>query len=99
MWVRHVVVPGITDGEDHIRNLAKKIRELKNVVKVELLPYHTMGENKYEVMNMKYKLEGVEPMDRSRNAELMQLLLQELGEGFCERKEEGKEETYIQRIG
>lgn len=99
MWVRHVVVPGITDSEDHIRNLAKKIRELKNIVKVELLPYHTMGENKYEVMNIKYKLEGVEPMDRTRNAELMQLLLQELGEDFCVRKEEGKEDTYIQRIG
>ena len=99
LWVRHVVVPGITDSEDHIRNLAKKIRSLKNVEKVELLPYHTMGENKYEVMNMKYKLDGVEPMDRGRNAELTALLLEELGEGFYERKEEGKEESYIQRIG
>lgn len=99
MWIRHVVVPGITDSEEHIRNLAKKIRGLRNVDKVELLPYHTMGENKYEAMNMKYKLEGVEAMDRERNAELTELLLQELGKDFYVTQEEGKEKTYIRRIG
>ncbi len=99
MWVRHVVVPGITDGEEHIKNLAKKIKSLKNVEKVELLPYHTMGENKYEVMNLKYKLEGVEPMDKARNEELTLLLLKELGEDFYIRQESGEEGTYIKRIG
>lgn len=99
MWIRHVVVPGITDSEDHIRNLAKKIRTLGNVEKVELLPYHTMGENKYEAMNIKYKLEGVEPMNREWNAQLTELLLNELGEEFCVQKEEGKDESYIRRIG
>ena len=99
MWIRHVVVPGITDGEDHIRNLAKKIRTLGNVEKVELLPYHTMGENKYEAMNIKYKLEGVEAMNRERNAQLTELLLKELGEDFCVQKDAGKDASYIRRIG
>lgn len=64
MWVRHVVVPGITDDREHLIALKKFIDTLKNVEKVELLPYHVLGSNKYEVMGIKYKLEGLEPMDK-----------------------------------
>lgn len=85
MWVRHVVVPGISDDENHIRNLAKKIKSLNNVDKVELLAYHTLGENKYETMNIKYKLEGVEAMDKERTKELTEILFQELGKDFFDR--------------
>lgn len=99
MWIRHVVVPGITDGEEHILQLARKIKTLKNVEKVELLPYHTMGENKYEVMNMKYKLEGVEQMDRTRCQELSALLLKELGNDFMEKTDAGTQHTTIHKIG
>lgn len=97
MWIRHVVVPGITDGEDHIRSLAAKIKTLSQVEKVELLPYHTLGENKYESMNIKYKLEGVEPMNRERTRELSDLLFAELGEDFTS---VGKKDEFVaQRIG
>ena len=64
MWIRHVVVPGLTDGEQHIKELNKFINTIPNVLKVELLPYHLLGINKYEVMNITYKLEGVEAMDK-----------------------------------
>lgn len=64
MWIRHVVVPGSTDGEEHIRELKEFISTLNNVEKVELLPYHVLGVNKYEKMGIKYPLEGVEPMDK-----------------------------------
>ena len=64
MWIRHVVVPGLTDGEEHIKGLKEYIKDLKNVEKVELLPYHLLGVNKYEVMGIKYPLEGVEAMDK-----------------------------------
>ena len=40
MWVRHVVVPGVTDGESHLERLAQYVRTLPNVQRVELLPYH-----------------------------------------------------------
>ena len=98
MWIRHVVVPGITDSEEHIVQLAQKIKTLQNVEKVELLPYHSMGENKYEVMNIKYKLEGVEQMDRKRTQELTALLHKELGQDFVERVEEKSEGTTLHRI-
>lgn len=98
MWVRHVVIPGITDQEDHIVNLAKKIKELGNVTKVELLPYHTLGENKYEAMNIKYKLEGVEQMSKKRTEELTEILLKELGPDFFAEENETSS-TFIKKIG
>ncbi|MEG1482080.1 pyruvate formate-lyase-activating protein [Clostridium sp.] len=63
VWVRHVVVPGLTDGVDHIRELKKFISNINNVEKVELLPYHVLGVNKYEKMELHYPLEGVPQMD------------------------------------
>lgn len=61
MWVRHVVVPGLTDGEEHLKGLEEYIKTLKNVKKVELLPYHVLGVSKYKVLGIPYPLEGVEP--------------------------------------
>lgn len=66
MWVRHVVVPGLTDGEEHIRELKKYISGIKNVEKVELLPYHLLGVNKYESLGIKYPLAGVEEMSQEK---------------------------------
>ncbi|MBW8384372.1 MAG: pyruvate formate lyase-activating protein [Youngiibacter sp.] len=82
MWIRHVVVPGITDGEEHIRRLADKLKPIRGVIKVELLPYHTLGQNKYEEMHIKYKLDGVEPMDKERCNYLTEILFEELGEDY-----------------
>lgn len=64
MWVRHVVVPGLTDKEEHLKELKKFIDTIPNVEKVELLPYHMLGVNKYEVLGYKYPLEGVEAMNK-----------------------------------
>lgn len=64
MWIRQVVVPGKTDSEEYIRELGKFIKTLDNVEKVELLPYHLLGVNKYETLGIKYKLEGLEAMDK-----------------------------------
>ncbi|WP_194190004.1 pyruvate formate-lyase-activating protein [Clostridium chrysemydis] len=56
MWIRHVVVPGLTDGEEHIREFKKYISNIENVEKVELLPYHLLGVNKYDSLKMNYPL-------------------------------------------
>lgn len=68
MWVRHVVVPGLTDGEEHLRGLREYIHTLPNVEKVELLPYHCLGTAKYEKLNLEYPLKDVPPMDRKKCA-------------------------------
>ena len=64
MWIRHVAVPGLTDGEEHILGLKKYVDTIPNVQKIELLPYHLLGVNKYEIMKIKYPLDGVEAMDK-----------------------------------
>ena len=66
MWVRHVVVPGVTDGESHLERLAQYVRTLPNVQRVELLPYHLLGVNKYAALGLPYPLAGVPAMDRAR---------------------------------
>ena len=75
VWVRHVVVPGITDSEEHITKLAKIINEeVPNLDKVELLSYHVLGVSKYEELSIPYKLKGVEAMDKDKTKELQTLI-------------------------
>ncbi|MTI65765.1 MAG: pyruvate formate lyase-activating protein [Firmicutes bacterium] len=66
VWIRHVVIPGLTDGEKHIDKLKEVIDGFNNVEKVELLPYHTLGINKYKEMGISYKLKNVKPMDERK---------------------------------
>lgn len=66
IWIRHVVVPGMTDSKEHIARLEEIIKGIKNVVKVELLPYHTLGVQKYEKLGIPYRLKNVEPMDKDQ---------------------------------
>ncbi len=62
LWIRHVVVPGLTNGEEHLRALQAYIKTLRHVEKVELLPYHTLGVGKYEALGIPYPLQGVPPL-------------------------------------
>ncbi|QWT17346.1 pyruvate formate lyase-activating protein [Collinsella sp. zg1085] len=73
--IRHVVVPGITDTTHECFELGKLIGSWRNIVGLEMLPYHTMGVNKYEQLGLSYKLEGVRAMDKERLPELRQAVL------------------------
>ena len=59
MWIRYVLVPGVTDDEEDVKKLSEHIKTLKTVDKVEVLPYHTLGVPAYEKLGIKYTLEGV----------------------------------------
>jgi pyruvate formate lyase activating enzyme len=58
-WLRYVLVPGYSDSEADIRALGEHLGGFKMVERVEVLPYHTLGVHKYEVMGQEYKLKGV----------------------------------------
>lgn len=73
--IRHVVVPGITDSEEENYELGRIIGRWKNVVGLEMLPYHTMGIAKYEKLGIPYKLAGVEQMDKAKIPALRQAVL------------------------
>lgn len=59
MWIRHVLVPGITDSEEHLKSLKEFIATLKTVQKVEVLGYHTLGVHKWAQSKEDYPLAGV----------------------------------------
>ncbi|MBR1845384.1 MAG: pyruvate formate lyase-activating protein [Oscillospiraceae bacterium] len=59
MWIRRVLVPGVTDGEEELKELKRLIDSLKTVKRVEILPYHTLGQFKWENLNIPYPLEDV----------------------------------------
>ena len=61
VWIRHVLVPGVTDDADALTRLGAFIRTLGNVRKVEVLPYHTLGVAKWKALGLNYSLEGVKP--------------------------------------
>lgn len=58
LWIRQVLVPGITDDEQDLLELKDFISTLKTVEKVEILPYHDLGKFKWEKLGCKYELEG-----------------------------------------
>lgn len=62
LWIRHVMVPGLTFGEEHVAELETYLKEIPNIQKVELLPYHVLGVHKYEKLGIPYPLEGVRPV-------------------------------------
>lgn len=62
VWIRHVVVPGITYNEEYLTRLGEFLATLNNVKALDVLPYHTMGIPKYENLGMEYPLKGVEPL-------------------------------------
>jgi len=64
MWIRHVVVPGLTDEDEYLFQLGYFIGQFKNLKALDALPYHTMGENKYEKLGMTYKLAGTPAMNK-----------------------------------
>lgn len=75
MWIRHVVVPGLTDEDEYLEQLGYFIGQFSNLKALDALPYHTMGENKYEKLGMTYKLAGVPAMDKDKLIEKKQVIL------------------------
>ena len=63
MWIRQVIIPGITDEKEDLLKLKDFISSLDSVEKIEFLPYHTMGKYKWENLGLKYELEGVREAD------------------------------------
>ena len=57
MWIRYVLVPGFNSNEEVLVQTSQFIKSLKNVEKVEILPYHTFGIYKYKELNIPYRLE------------------------------------------
>lgn len=73
VWIRHVLVPGVTDDDGALRRTRAFLDTLSNVQRVEVLPYHTLGAYKWSELGKAYPLAGVQPpsAERLQNAEAL----------------------------
>lgn len=74
MWIRHVLVPTITDKEDDLIKLKEFVNSLKNVEKFEILPYHTLGVMKYKDLCLKYTLNDIKEPSKEEVSRAKELL-------------------------
>lgn len=75
MWIRHVVVPGITDDDKYLFDLGYFIGQFSNLKALDVLPYHTMGETKYEKLGIDYPLKGVPAMEKDKVIDKKKVIL------------------------
>lgn len=75
VWIRHVVVPGITDNPEYLYQLGRFIGTLSNVKALDVLPYHDMGKSKYKELGIPYPLEDVKPLPKEKALEAKQVIL------------------------
>lgn len=61
MWIRFVLTPGYSDDRDNITALAEFVGSLTNVERIEVLPFHKMGEHKWQALGLAYKLDDIVP--------------------------------------
>jgi pyruvate formate lyase activating enzyme len=61
IWLRFVLVPGLTDGSENIAQIARFSADLGNVQRVDVLPFHQMGRFKWKELKLDYTLEGAQP--------------------------------------
>lgn len=69
-WVRQVIVPGIMDNEEYLYSLKDYIKQIKNIEKIEFLPYHKLGREKYIKLGIPYLCENIPEMDKNKCNEL-----------------------------
>lgn len=75
IWLRHVLLPGITDSEENLSKIGELAASLNNIDRLEILPYHTMGVHKWENMGLEYELKDVRDADAddvARAAEIIE---------------------------
>ena len=75
VWIRHVVVPGITDEPGQLARLGAFLGTLSNVKALDVLPYHILGVGKYTELGIPYPLEGVEPATQAQAREAKKRIL------------------------
>ncbi len=86
LWIRHVVVPSVTDDDRYLEELGYFIGSLKTLKALDVLPYHTMGVRKYEELGIDYPLKGIPDMDKDKLLDKKQRIL----DGIKKRRAEGE---------
>ncbi len=86
LWVRHVVVPGITDGENELFRLGEYLSGLSNLKALDVLPYHDMAKPKYEQLGIDYPLGGTPPLTKKEAVRAKETIINGIKSGLKNHK-------------
>lgn len=75
IWIRHVLVPGITLVPEYLERLGRFIAQFKHIKALDVLPYHDMGKEKYKKLGMDYVLKDVVPVEKEQAIEARNIIL------------------------
>ena len=76
VWIRQVVVPGLMDNDEYIEKLASFLTKINNIEKIEFLPYHKLGSEKYEKLNIINPYKDLEEMNKEKCNNLYEKFVQ-----------------------
>lgn len=76
VWIRQVIVPGIMDHDSYLEKLSLVLRNIQNIERIEFLPYHTMGKEKYKKLGISYPYEDLEEMNSEKCQKLYQRFME-----------------------
>lgn len=82
VWIRHVVVPEITNDEKYLTQLGKFLATLKNIKALDVLPYHDMAIPKYENLGIEYPLKGIPPLTKEEAIKARDIILKSMKEAL-----------------
>lgn len=88
IWIRHVIVPGVTLKDEALESLGRFMAQLKTLGALDVLPYHTMGIRKYKEMNIPYPLEGVPEATKDDARRAREVIMNALRDELHRRKRE-----------
>ena len=74
VWIRYVIVPGVTDQPEHLQAMAVLAGSLSSVNRIDLLPYHALGAHKWELLGLDYELADIDPPSPEQMKSLRQLV-------------------------
>lgn len=86
VWIRHVVVPGLTDSHDDLFRLGEFLSELDNLKALDVLPYHDMAKAKYEELGIKYTLPDTPALSKGEAATARDIIMSGLKHGLHKQK-------------
>ena len=77
VWIRQVIVPGLMDNDDYLKGLKQELDKINNIERIDFLPYHNLGKEKYKELNIQYPYEHLESLDNLKCQELYNKFINE----------------------
>ncbi len=75
VWIRQVIIPDFNDNDDYIKGLKNFVSKINNVEKIDFLPYHRLGIDKYKKLNIEYPYLNKKDMDKTKCNDLYEKYL------------------------